>query len=167
MPSDWRRAESTQRPDVRAMMPAIRVNARERKTPLDNTDKRQMVVRAAKRTFRQPTKVTLKQAMDRAYYHSRKLSRLAAPDAMQTLIDIAGDTEEEGRVRVVASLAILDRAGIRPTDFDPDAGANEGFDFNPRDYTPEQLEMLEQALRLMIEKREEKEKVRALRGDSR
>jgi len=68
---------------------AIRVNARERKTPPKNTDKRQMVVRAAKRTFRQPAKVTLKLAMDRAYHNSRKLARLAAPDAMQTLIDIA------------------------------------------------------------------------------
>ena len=46
--------------------------------------------------------------MFRAYHNSRKLARLAAPDAMQTLIDIAGDTDEEGRVRVVASLALLD-----------------------------------------------------------
>ena len=59
------------------------------------------------------------------------------------------------------------RPGVRPIDFDPNEGKGEGFDFNPRDYTPEQLEVLEQALRLMIEKREEKEKLRALRGDSR
>ena len=109
----------------------------------------------------------LKQAMDRAYHHSRKLARLAAPDAMQTLIDIAGDPEEDAQVRVVASLALLDRAGIRPTDFDPNEGASDGFDFNPRDYSTEELELLEAGLKLMVEKREEKEKLRALRGDSR
>ena len=49
----------------------------------------------------------------------------------------------------------------------PGEGANDGFDFNPRDYTIEELEVLEAALKLMVEKREEKEKVRALRGDSR
>ena len=59
---------------------------------------------------------------------------------MQSLIELALDPEGDPRVRSVCGFGVLDRAGVRPTDFEPDAGANEGFDFNPRDYTPEQLE---------------------------
>ena len=46
-------------------------------------------------------------------------------------------------------------------------GEGEGFDFNPRDYSPAEINQIEAALQLMIEKREVKEKLRALRGDSR
>ena len=53
-------------------------------------------------------------------------------------------------------------------DYDPAAeGEGKEFDFNPRDYSPEELDQIEAALRLMVGKREEKEKLRALRGDSR
>ena len=86
---------------------------------------------------------------------------------MEVLVGLASDDEVEPRVRSVCAMAVLDRAGIRPIDFDPNEGKGEGFDFNPRDYTPEELEVLEAALRLMVEKREGKKKLRALRGDSR
>ena len=104
--------------------------------------------------------------MMQAYYESRQLARIASPRMMQGLIEDADNAEDE-RVRSVCRLAVLDRAGIRPIDFDPLEGKDEGFDFNPRDYSPEELDQIEAALRLMIEKREEKEKLRALRGDSR
>ena len=47
------------------------------------------------------------------------------------------DNAEDERVRSVCRLAVLDRAGIRPIDFDLDEAKDEGFDFNPRDYTPD------------------------------
>ena len=86
---------------------------------------------------------------------------------MEVLVGLASDPEVEPRVRSVCAMAVLDRAGIRPIDFDPNEAKDEGFDFNPRDYSPEELDQIEAALRLMIEKREEKEKLRALGGDSR
>ena len=133
---------------------------------LDPEQRKQAVLETGRRAFRRPKGQTDRTAMMQAYYESRQLARIASPRMMQGLIEDADNAEDE-RVRSVCRLAVLDRAGVRPIDFDPLEGEDEGFDFNPRDYTPEQLEVLEQALRLMIEKREEKKKLRALRGDSR
>ena len=123
--------------------------------------KHQMVLASGRRAFKKQKLSTNRPALTRAYYEARQLARIAAPDMMRSLIETAKD-DEDGRVRTVAALAVLDRAGIRPTDFDPAEGANDGFDFNPRDYTTEELEVLEAALKLMVEKREEKESARAL-----
>ena len=59
--------------------------------------------------------------MMQAYYESRQLARIASPRMMQGLIEDADNAEDE-RVRSVCRLAVLDRAGIRPTDFDPEEG---------------------------------------------
>jgi hypothetical protein len=60
--------------------------------------------------------------LPRFYYEARKLARQAAPDVMQELIRLALSAQDE-RVRSVCAVAVLDRAGIRPVDFDP----NEQF----------------------------------------
>ena len=72
---------------------------------------------------------------------------------MVGLIDLAKNAEDE-RVRSVCLVAVLDRAGVRPMDYDPKRDAEKpkvGFD--PRAYTPAELEQLEIALKLLMEDR--------------
>jgi hypothetical protein len=69
---------------------------------------------------------------------------------MRVFIDLAMDTEADERVRSVCAVAVLDRAGIRPVDFDPTKEKPSAHDFNPRAYTPEQLDVIQAAPRLML-----------------
>ena len=103
---------------------------------LDPEQRKQAVLETGRRAFRRPKGQTDRTAMMQAYYESRQLARIASPRMMQGLIEDADNAEDE-RVRSVCRLAVLDRAGIRPIDFDLDEAKDEGFDFNPRDYTPD------------------------------
>ena len=125
------------------------------------------IMRARNKAFRWPKGTSGRTPSARCYHQARALARRSSPEMMEVLVGLASDPEVEPRVRSVCAMAVLDRAGIRPIDFDPNEAKDEGFDFNPRDYSPEELDQIEAALRLMIEKREEKEKLRALGGDSR
>ena len=69
------------------------------------------------------------------------------------MIDLALHAEDE-RVRSICAVAVLDRAGVRPVDFDPAEELEERPSFNPRDYSPEELNLIERALRLMVERRD-------------
>ena len=81
---------------------------------------------------------------------------------MEVLVGLASDHEVEPRVRSVCAMAVLDRAGIRPIDFDPDEAKDEGFDFNPGDYSAEELAVIEAASKLIIKRRAEKERAHTL-----
>jgi hypothetical protein len=81
------------------------------------------------------------------YGETVKLAREAAPAALRRLIELMSSDDE--RVASVASNAILDRAWGRPRDFDP-ASERPPSTFNPRDYSPEELDLIEKALRLML-----------------
>ena len=76
---------------------------------------------------------------------------------MRELVKIAEDEEEDNRVRSVCMLAVLDRGGVRPIDYDPSEGKEQRAKFNPDDYTPEELDMIEAAFRLMVEREKEKQ----------
>jgi len=78
------------------------------------------------------------------YRQARALARRSSPEMMEVLVGLASDHEVEPRVRSVCAMAVLDRAGIRPIDFGPDEAKDEGFDFNPRDYSPEELDQIEE-----------------------
>src|ERR1700738_4557334 len=56
----------------------------------------------------------------RFYHQCRKIAREASPEMMRELIELAKTAEDE-RVRSVCLIAVLDRAGVRPIDFDPAA----------------------------------------------
>ena len=68
---------------------------------------------------------------------------------MRGLVDLATSAEDE-RVRSVCLIAVLDRAGVRPIDYDPaeDAAARKPR-FDPSLYTPEQLVQIEATLRMV------------------
>ena len=53
----------------------------------------------------------------RLYQECRRLAAEASPNAMRKLIKLM-DAEDE-RVAYMATVAVLDRAGVKPIDFDP------------------------------------------------
>ena len=72
---------------------------------------------------------------------------------MRELIDLAKTAEDE-RVRSVCLIAVLDRAGIRPIDFDPKAEApKKAPRFDPTLYTLEELKQMRD-IWLMIAQRQ-------------
>ena len=85
----------------------------------------------------------------RFYHACRQLAREASPEMMAGLIDLAKNAVDE-RVRSVCLIAVLDRAGVRPIDYDPaeDAAARQPK-FDPSLYSPEQLDEIERTLRLV------------------
>ena len=56
--------------------------------------------------------------LSKFYSEARRLARDAAPEMMQGLIDLAKSAEDE-RVRSVCLIAVLDRAGVKAIDYDP------------------------------------------------
>ena len=85
----------------------------------------------------------------RFYHECRKIAREASPEMMRGLIDLARTAEDE-RVRSVCLIAVLDRAGVRPIDYNPaeDTTARKP-NFDPSLYTPEQLAQIEATLRMI------------------
>src|ERR1700730_18156649 len=58
----------------------------------------------------------------RLYQECRRLAAEASPTAMRKLIKLM-DAEDE-RVAYMATVAVLDRAGVKPIDFDPNEAVN-------------------------------------------
>ena len=118
------------------------------------TEQKLAVMRARNKAFRWPKGVSGNPTGQSLFYHeARRLGRRAAPAVMKELIDLALHAEDE-RVRSICAVAVLDRAGVRPVDFDPAEELEERPSFNPRDYSPEELNLIERALRLMVERRD-------------
>ena len=85
----------------------------------------------------------------RFYHECRKLAREASPEMMAGLIDLAKNAVDE-RVRSVCLIAVLDRAGVKPIDYDPTIDeAVERPKFDPSLYSPEQLAQIETTLRMV------------------
>jgi len=103
----------------------------------------------------------------RFYPACRKLAREASPEMMAGLIDLAKNTVDE-RVRSVCLVAVLDRAGVRPIDYDPTVDkVSESSKFDPSLYSSEELDVIERVLRLMVDRAGGQEGVEAIgnRGD--
>jgi hypothetical protein len=91
----------------------------------------------------------------RFYHECRKLAREASPEMMAGLIDLAKNAVDE-RVRSVCLIAVLDRAGVQPIGYDPKADeADEAAGmakFDPSLCTDEELDQIERALQLMVDR---------------
>ena len=120
------------------------------------------IMRARNKAFRWATGTSGRTPLARCYHQARALARRSSPEMMEVLVGLASDDEVEPRVRSVCAMAVLDRAGIRPIDFDPNEAKDEGFDFNPRDYSAEELAVIEAASKLIIKRRAEKERAHTL-----
>jgi hypothetical protein len=83
------------------------------------------------------------------YHEMQRLAREFTPRATEILRDIANDPSEDSRNRIVAIGMLYDRAWGKPKDYDPDKEKPAGPRFDPRAYSPEQLDLIETALKLL------------------
>lgn len=65
---------------------------------------------------------------------------------MKELFELALHAEDE---RVKSVRLVSDRAGIRGIDFDPAGAKDERSALNPRDYSPVELGMIEETVKLI------------------
>jgi hypothetical protein len=119
-------------------------------------------MQARNMAFRWPKGTSGRTPLARCYYQARELARKAAPDSVQVLIDLQNDPECDPRVRSVCAMAVLDRAGVRPIDFDPAEELKNARKpaFNPADFSMDERAQIEATLRLIVDRK--KEKARAL-----
>ena len=93
----------------------------------------------------------------RFYYECRKIAQQASSDMMRGLVELAKTAEDE-RVRSVCLIAVLDRAGIKPIEaaemLEQLTKHDQKPQFDPRHYSPVELEAIKSAL-LIIKKRNE------------
>jgi hypothetical protein len=115
------------------------------------TEQTLAVMRARNKAFRWPKGRSGNPDGQSRYYHvCRKLAREAGPDMMQVLIDLAKDPAADERVRSVCAVAVLDRGGVMPID-KPEAEPDQRPAFDPSAYTPADLQLIEAALKLMVQ----------------
>lgn len=93
--------------------------------------------------------------LSKFYFEARQLAKQASRHE-QVLIDLARDHNVDERVHSVCAVAVLDRGGIKPIDFDPAEEKALQPAFNPRDYSTEELEAIEVALRIIQKRQREK-----------
>jgi hypothetical protein len=115
-------------------------------------DSRLAIGRAKIKAFRWPKGQTGRTPSAKLYHEARRIARQAAPAMMHKLVDLAQNSEDD-RVASVCAIAVLDRASIRPIDFDPNEERGTKPRFNPRHYTPEELDLIQAALKLLVRPR--------------
>ena len=89
--------------------------------------------------------------LSKFYWETRRLARDAAPAVMARLIELALHADDE-RVASVCGVAVLDRAGIRPTDYNPSKDQSQQPSWDPGALTPEERENLKGLLQKAIGK---------------
>jgi hypothetical protein len=119
------------------------------------TEQSMALLRARNKAFRWPKGQSGNPGGQSRFYHeARKIARQASPQAMRDLVELSRTAEDE-RVKSVCLVAILDRGGVRPCDFDPAEDKAQSPAFNPRDYNKDELSVIEAALKLIIARQAE------------
>src|SRR6516162_3200802 len=98
----------------------------------------------------QPAQTGNPGGLSKFYWETRRLARDAAPAVMARLIELALHADDE-RVASVCGVAVLDRAGIRPTDYDPAQDVTPPS-WDPGALTDEERENLKAYLDKMVRK---------------
>jgi hypothetical protein len=70
----------------------------------------------------------------------------------EEILRLSKESEDE-RIRYIAATWVFERAWGKPRDFDPVVEKPERPKFDPRAYSPEELDVIEAGLRLMVEPR--------------
>src|ERR1700722_1239832 len=83
------------------------------------------------------------------FAEAQRICREASPRAAQRLIELMESDDE--RVALMAAAKVYERAWGRPRDYDPRTEPDSDRPkFDPRLLSPEQLDLVENALRLMV-----------------
>jgi len=88
--------------------------------------------------------------LSKFYWETRRLARDASPAVMARLIELALHADDE-RVASVCGIGVLDRAGIRPTDYNPSQDQVQPT-WDPGSLDPEEREQLKALLAKMVKK---------------
>lgn len=86
------------------------------------------------------------------YQRCLKLCRESSHEAAEEIIRLSKESGDE-RVRYMAATWVFERAWGKPKEYDAARENDERPKFNPRLYTPGELELIERTLRLMVEPR--------------
>ena len=89
--------------------------------------------------------------MNRFYHATRQIFKDAAPDLARAAVQLALDENTDQRVRSVLIVAGLDRAGVKPMDYDPAQDVTPPT-WDPGALTPEERENLKAYLVKMVRK---------------
>jgi integrase len=120
----------------------------------DDSAQHLAIMQARNKAFRWPKGTSGRTPLARCYHQAREIARRSSPEMMERLIELAR-TSEDHRVVSICAMAILDRAGVKPIDFDPaEEAANRKPKFDPSLYTTEELERIYEILEMMAERQE-------------
>jgi hypothetical protein len=88
------------------------------------------------------------------YQRCLKLCRESSYDAAKEIIRLSRESDDD-RVRYTAANWVYEHAWGKPKDYDPTKEKPQSS-FNPADYTPEELNQIEAALRLIMSRRDQR-----------
>jgi hypothetical protein len=89
--------------------------------------------------------------MNRFYFECRQIFQENSPELARAAIELALDPDTDQRVRSVLIVAGLDRAGVKPMDYDPAQDVTPPT-WDPGALTPEERENLKAYLVKMARK---------------
>jgi len=91
------------------------------------------------------------------YRRCLMLCRQTSYRAAEEIIRLSRESEDE-RIRYMAATWIFAHAWGKPKDYDPtEEEVQKRDEFNPRDYSSEELDFIETALRLIVKRQAEKQ----------
>jgi hypothetical protein len=107
---------------------------------------------AALRAYRYPKGVSGNPSgMSRFYFECRRIFQENAPELARAIVELALDPKVDERVRSVCLVAGLDRAGVKPMDYDP-AQDQVQPTWDPGSLDPEEREQFKALLAKMVKK---------------